>query len=99
MHQWNAADENQLKISFQPSKKFEEATIELQLTIVETRKYFLTHQLQLNPAKTELILIGSDYQCSKLSNISIEIGNTLITLKKYKRYLGIIFDKNVSIWF
>ena len=40
------ADDNQLKITFQPSQdKLEVATIELQLAIAETRKFFLTHQL------------------------------------------------------
>ena len=42
-------------------------------------------------------MIGSNYKCSKISNISIEIGNTLITPKNCAPNLGIVFDKNISL--
>ena len=51
----------------------------------------------MNDDKTELLLIGSNYECSKITNISIKIGNTVVTPENSAKNLGIVFDKNLSL--
>ena len=51
----------------------------------------------INDSKTELILIGSKQQLSKLQPISISVGNSTINNSSVVKNLGCQFDANLSM--
>ena len=53
--------------------------------------------LLINDSKTELILIGSKQQLSKLEPISISVGNSTINNSSVVKNLGCWFDANLSM--
>ena len=57
-------------------------------------EFFLTHQIKINDDKTELLLIGSPFQNSKLNfnELSISVGNTTILVSENARNFGVNFD-------
>ena len=54
-------------------------------------------RLLINDSKTELILIGSKQQLSKLQPISISVGNSIINNSCVVKNLGCWFDANLSM--
>ena len=54
-------------------------------------------RLLINDSKTELILIGSKQQLSKLQPISISVGNTTIHNSSFVKNLGCWFVANLSM--
>ena len=54
-------------------------------------------RLLINDSKTELILIGSKQQLSKLQPISISVGNSTINNSSVAKNLGCWFDANLNM--
>ena len=54
------------------------------------------YRLIINDRKTELILIGSKQQLSKLQPISISVGNSTINNSSAVKNLGCWFDANLN---
>ena len=54
-------------------------------------------RLLINDSKTELILIGSKQQLSKLQPISISVGNSVINNSSEVKNLGCWLDANLSM--
>ena len=61
------ADDTQIYISSSPNSKDLKSKINmLEKCIKEIRTFFLTHQLKLNDSKTELLIIRTNQQLSKI---------------------------------
>ena len=92
------ADDTQLYLEFQPSiESINTATQNLESCIAEIRNYLLEHQLKFNESKTEIIIIGSKYNFSKLPAINFSIGNEIVTPVSSVRNLGVIFDSHMTL--
>ena len=50
--------------------------------------------LKLNESKTEVILLGTKHQLSKVGNIEVSVGNVNIKPCSKVRNLGVVFDCN-----
>ena len=55
-----------------------------------------TNLLKLNKGKTELIMLGTRQQLSKMGEVSITIGNDTISTVPSVQNLGIHFDKELK---
>ena len=90
------ADDTQLYTSF--SVNDSNASIELiSKCIVDIRSWMQSNLLKLNESKTEVILLGTKQQLSKVGNIEISIGNVNIKPCNNVRNLGVIFDCNMTM--
>ena len=87
------ADDSQLYISFS-SGDSAAALNGLQSCLASVQSWMSTNKLQLNPEKTELLLIGNEWQRSKyLSMFPIQLLGVKTYPAKSARNLGVIFDK------
>ena len=91
------ADDNQIYISFEPDKSQDAAIDALQSCIREVRSWFLSHQLLINDSKTEMLLIGTRQQLSKLGDISVSVGNISINPTDDVCNLGFILDSHLTL--
>jgi len=92
------ADDTQLYISFKPnSTSQDEALHAMENCIEKIRKWMIQDKLLVNDSKTELILIGSKQQLSKLQPISISVGNSSISSSSEVKNLGCWLDSNLSM--
>ena len=74
------ADDQQLYLSFKPSKsdsRIDCITL-LEKTIRETKAWMSANMLKLNDEKTKFIVLGTYQQLAKVKNVNITIGNTKI---------------------
>ena len=86
------ADESQLYVSF-ASGDSAAALNGLQSCLASVHSWMLTNKLNLNPDKTEFLLIGNEQQRSKyLSMFPIELFGVKTSSAKSARNVGIIFD-------
>ena len=56
---------------FPKNSSIEKSKVILENCISDIRNYFLSNWLKINDSKTEIILIGTPKQVSKVENISI----------------------------
>src|SRR5208282_281083 len=90
------ADDTQLFISFSPHAAHV-ALDSLHATLAAISQWMASNFLTLNPAKTELLIIGLPTQLSKLHMPNLILpDNSSITPVQSARNLGIIFDSNLS---
>ena len=91
------ADDSQLYISFS-SGNSAAALSGLQSCLVSVQSWMSTNKLNLNPDKTEFLLIGNERQRSKyLSMFPIELLGVKTYPAKSARNLGVIFDKKLQL--
>ena len=93
------ADDTQLYISFDSSDTYsvQNAIDCMERCIADVREYMLKHQLKINDDKTVVLTIGSRQQLSKLPEISVRVGNSIIKPSNQATNLGVIFDSNMSL--
>ena len=94
------ADDTQLYIAFKPSSAIskEEAVARIEACVEDIRIWMTNNLLKLNDDKTELIVITSRDDISKIANISINVGGHWITPKEDPpRNLGVLFDSTCSL--
>ena len=90
------ADDSQLYVSF-ASGDSAAALNGLQSCLASVQSWMSTNKLNLNPDKTELLLIGNKRQRSKyLSMFPAELLGVKANPAKSTRNLGVIFDKNFT---
>ena len=75
------ADDTQLYLTFKPNRNGskEECIHGLKDCINEIREWMCMNLLKLNDGKTEFIILGTQQQLQKISHISIQIGEDLVT--------------------
>ena len=90
------ADDTQLYLSFNPSDPETEnkAVREIEDYI---RAWMLSHKLKLNDDKTELLLIGSKQQLTKVPELSVKVGFADVNKSNNARNFGVIFDSNMTL--
>ena len=92
------ADDQQIYLSFspiQPGRK-DECLQSLVACISDICLWMRTNLLKLNYDKTELIVLGTWQQLSKVGEVSIMIGNDTISAEPSVQNLGIHFDKELK---
>ncbi len=86
------ADDTQLYFSFQPDDPMVTARIAACLSDIST--WMMDHHLQLNLAKTELLVVSANP--SLHHNFSIQLGSSTITPSRTARNLGVVIDDQLS---
>ena len=87
------ADDTQLYVSFRPDEHAKERCVSLLETCVDyERGWMLQNRLMLNDGKTDLMIIGTPKQTSKLNLNSVSIGDSVIEPSVSARNLGVQFD-------
>ena len=91
------ADDQQSYFSFQPTQNEVDAGIsQLQECINDIRTWMRTNLLKLNDEKTEVMLIGTRQQLTKLPEVTVKIGNESIKPADTVRNLGIYWNKTMT---
>ncbi len=65
--------------------------------IADIGSWMQSNLLKLNESKTEVVLLGTKQQLSKLGNLEISVGNVNIKPCNKVRNLGVIFDSNMTM--
>jgi hypothetical protein len=93
------ADDTQLYLSFRPSSESsaDNAIKAIEASIVDLRAWMSSHYLQLNDAKTEFMIIGSQHQLSKVNIEGVLVGSSVIKPAESVRNLGTWFDNTMSM--
>ncbi len=86
------ADDTQLYFSFQPDDPTVTARIAACLSDISS--WMMDHHLQLNLAKTELLVFSANQ--SLHHNFSIQLGSSTITPSRTARNLGVVIDDQLS---
>ena len=90
------ADDTQLFHSIKPNDLNHNTSI-ISNCFKSILSWFLQNNLQLNPTKTELIMLGTTHQLSLLSNAtSIFLNDTPISFQKTMKTLGVILDQKLT---
>ena len=89
------ADDTQLYLTFKPNRNgSKEACINgLKNCINEIREWTCMNLLKLNDGKTEFIILGTQQQLQKISHISIQIVEDLVTPVDMVQNVGFFMDK------
>jgi hypothetical protein len=90
------ADDTQLYISFAAKNSSNYAQL-VSSCVTDIKQWMQLNLLMLNDSKTEVILLGSRQQLSKIGNLEVEIGSTKIKSCDNVRNLGVVFDSNVTM--
>ena len=64
--------------------------------LASCNQWLIDNNLSLHVGKTECIIFGSKRKLNKVSEFSVEYGNTKISSKKCVRYLGVTIDQCLS---
>ncbi len=86
------ADDTQLYFSFQP----DDPTVTARITacLSDISSWMMDHHLQLNLAKTELLVVSANP--SLHHNLSIQLGSSTITPSRTARNLGVVINDQLS---
>jgi hypothetical protein len=90
------ADDTQLYTSFS-IKDSDTSVLSVSDCIADIKIWMKSNLLMLNDSKTEVVLLGTKQQLSKLSDLALSVGNANIKPVTKVRNLGVIFDNNMSM--
>ena len=94
------ADDTQLYMAFKPSDVISkcDAISRIEACVADIRIWMNDNFLKLNDDKTELLIITTREELSKISDISIKVGDQLISPSDDPpRNLGVIFDSTCCL--
>ena len=92
------ADDHQLYLSFKPDSESTSASVKaMEVCVNDVRQWMLTNRLLINDSKTEILLLGTKQQLSKLDISGLAIGEKTIYPAKYVKNLGIIQDEHLKL--
>ena len=94
-HQY--ADDTQIYLTFRPSDDVKSATEKMESCIDDIRQWMLENKLKINDEKSELLLVGSRVQRSKLDVSSLRIGECDISASEKVRNLGVNLDCTLNM--
>src|SRR3989441_10966724 len=89
------ADDTQLYISFSSSDSPSHLSI-LFSTLDSVFDWFTSNRLSVNPSKTDILLIGTPQQRSKLTSSTLTFQGTSLSTVSSCRNLGVILDNDLS---
>ena len=90
------ADDTQLYFSFNPDNSLNEAVHAMEQCIRAIRAWMQADKLKLNQNKTEVMLIGTRQQLSKVNLRSLTVGDTSVAIVNKVRNLGVWFDSQLN---
>ena len=90
------ADDTQLYTSFSVKDSNSSATL-ISNCIADIKSWMQSNMLMLNDSKTEVVLLGTRQQLSKLGDLRICVGSSNIKICSKVRNLGVIFDSNMTM--
>ena len=84
------ADDSQIYLPFRPHSSASQdlAVSAIESCVADVRAWLVSHRLMFNDTKTELLIIGSKRQLSKVSIDSIKVGDSQIKPSETVRNLG-----------
>ena len=71
--------------------ELEQIASSLEIDVPEISKWFFDNKMKLNPDKCHLLIFGA-----KNADVSVKIGETIITESVEEKLLGITLDKNLN---
>jgi hypothetical protein len=80
-----------------PAAGIGNALVRLQSCISEITTWLVSKHLVLNPAKTELLVLGTRQQLKKLQPVVLTIGNVEVSQKLQVKSLGLLIDSTLSM--
>ena len=89
------ADDTQLYISFKCKDPLESLT-KLNMCISVIRVWMIKNKLKITDSKSEFIIFRSPLLKQNLSDLSISIGNTLVSLSSTVRDVGVVVDQYLT---
>src|SRR5271154_834585 len=90
------AEDTQLYTSFSVNESNTSANC-ISNCIADIRSWMQSNLLMLNDSKTEIVLLGTRQQLSKLGSLKISVESANIKLCSKVRNLGVIFDSNMTM--
>ena len=90
------ADDSQLYVSASPEEIPRVLKI-MEECIVRVKLWMCHHQLKLNDAKTEFIIISTKQMANRVPNVPLSVDSTQIQASGYARNLGVTFDSYASM--
>ena len=92
------ADDTQLHLSFNPDNSLNEAEAvhAMEQCIRAIRAWMQADKLKLNENKTEVMLIGTRQQLSKVNLGTLTVGDTSVAIVNKARNLGVWFDSQLN---
>ena len=92
------ADDTQLYLSFNPDNSLNEAEAvhAMEQCIRAIRAWMQSDKLKLNENKTEVMLIGTRQQLSKVNLGTLTVGDTSVAIVNKARNLGVWFDSQLN---
>ncbi|XP_068738659.1 uncharacterized protein [Montipora capricornis] len=93
------ADDSQIYLSFRPHSSASQdlAVSAIESCVGDVRAWLVSHRLMFNDTETELLIIGSKHQLSKVSIDSIKVGDSQIKPSEAVRNLGSWFDSHMNM--
>ena len=93
------ADDTQLYCFFDPkSPSAASQSLDMLSACIDDIRIWMTQtRLKLNDDKTEFIIISSPHHHHKVKNLTLKIGDTIITSARKCRNLGVIFDSAMNM--
>ena len=94
------ADDTQLYLSFRPDVLAQEqsiSTLYIEACVDYIRGWMLQNKLMLNDNKTELLIIGTCKQISKLNVNGVVVGDSVVKPSINARNLGVHFDAQLNM--
>ena len=91
------ADDTHMYLSFTPDAHAQQQSVtHMEICVNYVREWMLLNKLMLNDSKTELSLIGTSKQISKLSFDGIWVRSSVIKSSSIVRNLGVCFDTHLN---
>ena len=84
-------------MSFTPNDGTSTSVSRMEECIKEIESWMLINRLKLYGDKTELLVIGTQQKCKKITDISLNVGGSVIKANEKARNLGVVFDKNLTL--
>ena len=91
------AEDTQLDVSFKCKHPLEVIS-KLNSCLADIRRWMITNKLKINDSKTEFIVCRSPQLKCKLSGLSVNVGESMITQSSKVRDLGVIFNKFLNFY-
>ena len=93
------ADDFQVYLSFSPSfcANVEQAVQVIQDCVADIKSWARQHSLMLNDGKTELLVLGTRQQLSKINISHLRVDDAIVAPSTSVRNLGSYFDKNFTM--
>ena len=92
------ADDTQIYITIKPSTdNWLGAVAKIESCVVDVKSWMERNMLKLNDDKTELIVYTPKNRQHLCKDVSVTIGDSIVTPKAHVKNLGVIFDQSLSM--